>query len=73
MDGKRVNLDAEPSAIQRLVADRVVSTIAEGVSPSAAAARAALASYEQGDRQTGKSEKDAAAIARRVLLSALKG
>ena len=69
--GTRVNLDAEPSAIQRLSLAGL-ATVAEGTSPSAAAAREALAAYEQGIAD-GKSEKDAATIARRVLLSALKG
>ena len=71
MDGKRVNLDHEPDAIQRLSLAGL-ATIAEGDSPSAAAARAALAAYEQGIAD-GRGEKDAATIARNVLLSALKG
>ena len=71
MDGKRVNLDAEPDAIQRLSLVGL-ATIAEGHSPSATAARAALATYER-EIGEGKSETDAATIARRVLLSALKG
>ena len=71
MDGKRVNLDAEPSAIQQLSLAGL-SAAAEGVSPSATAARAALATYER-EIGEGKSETDAAAIARNVLLTALQG
>ena len=69
--GRRVNLDHEPSAIQQC-ALAGLATAAEGTSKSAPAARAALAAYER-EIGEGASITDAAAIAKTILLSALKG
>ena len=68
---RRANLDCTPDAVMQLSLAGL-ATAAEGTSPSAGAARAALTAYER-EIGEGSSEADAATIAKHVLLSALRG